>query len=50
MIVIVLGISKVLYYSMKSGIILSTYLKAFFVRYSSAYKMSDSDQKVNRNI
>ena len=25
-------------------------LKAFFVRHSSEYKTSDSDQKVNRNI
>ena len=25
-------------------------LKAFFVRYSSEYKTSDSDRKVNRNI
>ena len=27
-----------------------TYLKAFFVRYSSEYETSDSDRKVNRNI
>ena len=34
----------------KSGNIILTYLKAFFVRHSSEYKTSDSDRKVNRNI
>ena len=33
----------------KSGIILSTYRKAFLIRHLSEYKTSDSDPKVNRN-
>ena len=34
----------------KSSNFLLTYLKVFFIRHSSEYESSDSDQKVNQNI